>query len=112
MKIIKWLLWLVLFVVVIGGGAAIFLVITVDPNDLKPQISERVESATGRTLTLGGDLSWQFYPWVGVTINDFALSNRPGFEPAHMLKADKVDVQVKLMPLLSKQLEVSVNSHN
>lgn len=106
MKLIKWLLWVVLFLVVIAIGAAIFLVTKVDPNDLKPQISQKVEALTGRKLSLNGDLAWQFYPWVGVTLNDFALSNREGFDPENMLEAAQVDVQLKLIPLLSKQLEI------
>ena len=83
-----------------------FLVNKVDPNSLKPQISERIKSATGRNLELAGDLSWRFYPWVGVTLNDFALSNRAGFAPETMLHAEHADVQVKLLPLISKQLEI------
>ena len=106
MKLIKWLLWVVLFLAVIAIGGAIFLVIKVDPNDLKPQISQQVESLTGRHLELGGDLSWRFYPWAGVTINDFALRNREGFTPENMLQAAQVDVQIKLLPLFNKQLEI------
>ena len=106
MKMIKWLLWLVLFLLVLAVGGAIFLVTTVDPNSLKPQISEKVESLTGRALSLDGDISWRFYPWVGVTLNDFSLSNREGFSPENMLEASQVDVQLKLLPLLSKQLEI------
>ena len=106
MKLIKWLLWLLLFLVVVAIGGAIFLVNKVDPNSLKPQISQQVKSATGRDLELVGDLSWRFYPWVGVTMNDFSLSNREGFLPPTMLQAEHADVQVKLLPLISKQLEI------
>lgn len=106
MQLIKWFLWLLLFVVVVAIGGAIFLVNKVDPNDLKPQITQRIEAATGRKLELAGDLSWRFYPWVGVTINDFSLANREGFSPASMLKAEQADVQLKLLPLISKQLEI------
>jgi len=106
MKLIKWLLWLVLFLLVIAVGGAIFLVTKVDPNEYKPQISQKVESLTGRKLTLGGDISWRFYPWVGVTLNDFSLSNREGFAPENMIEATQVDVQLKVLPLLSKQLEI------
>lgn len=106
MKLIKWLLWLLLFLVVVAVGGALFLVNKVDPNSLKPQISQQVESATGRKLALAGDLSWRFYPWVGVTLNDFSLSNREGFSPDTMIKAEQADVQIKVLPLLSKQLEI------
>ena len=95
MKLIKWLLWLVLFLVVVAIGAAVFLVTKVDPNEFKPQISQQVESLTGRKLNLKGDLEWRFYPWVGVTLNDFSLSNREGFAPDNMLEAAQVDVQLK-----------------
>ncbi len=106
MKLIKWLFWLVLFLVVVAVGGAIFLVTTVDPNKFKPQISQKVESLTGRKLVLAGDIAWQFYPWVGVTLNDFSLSNRSGFTPENMLEAAQVDVQLKVVPLISKQLEI------
>ena len=96
MSLIKWLFWLVLFLVVVAVGAAVFLVTKVDPNEFKPQISQQVESLTGRKLDLKGDLAWRFYPWVGVTLNDFSLSNREGFAPDNMLEAAKVDVQIKL----------------
>ncbi|MCP4183622.1 MAG: AsmA family protein, partial [Hyphomicrobiales bacterium] len=94
------------FLVVIAVGGAIFLVTNVDPNEYKPQISQKVESLTGRKLTLGGDISWRFYPWVGVTLNDFSLSNREGFAPENMIEATQVDVQLKVLPLLSKQLDI------
>lgn len=106
MSLIKWLLWLLLFLVVVAVGGAFFLVYKVDPNDFKPQISQQVESATGRKLIIAGDLSWRFYPWVGVTLNDFSLSNREGFMPETMLEAEQADIQVKLLPLISKQLEI------
>ena len=92
MKLIKWLLWIVLFVAVVAVGGVIFLITKVDPNDLKPQISQKVESFTGRKLDLKGDLSWRFYPWVGVTLNEFSLSNRAGFSPENMLEAHVIAV--------------------
>lgn len=106
MKLIKWLLWLILFIVVVAVGGALFLANKVDPNDLKPQISQRVEAATGRKLELAGDLSWRFYPWIGITLNDFTLANRSGFSPDAMIKADQADIQLKLLPLLRKQIEI------
>lgn len=106
MKIIKWLLWSGLIIVVIAVGSALFLVNKVDPNDYKSQIAQQIESQIGRKLSIDGDLSWRFYPWVGITLNDFSLSNRAGFSPDSMLSAKQADIQLKLIPLLSKQVEI------
>ncbi|MEE9448293.1 MAG: AsmA family protein, partial [Arenicellales bacterium] len=106
MNLIKWALWLIVFLVVVAIGGAIFLAQTVDPNSFKAQISEKLEQQIGRKLQLDGDISWRFYPSLGLTLNDFALSNRVGFTPENMLSAEKAEVQVKLLPLIEKKLEV------
>ncbi len=106
MKLIKWALWLLLFGVVVLIGGAIFLANKIDPNAYKTQISSKVSSQIGRDFAIEGDLSWRFYPWLGITANGISLANRAGFAPNNMIEAEKIEVQLKLMPLLSKQLDV------
>ena len=54
MNLIKWALWLIVFLVVVAIGGAIFLAQTVDPNSFKAQISEKLEQQIGRKLQLNG----------------------------------------------------------
>ncbi len=106
MKLVKVLFFLVLFLVVVLVGGGYFLINNVDPNDYKTQISDAVFKQTGRQLNLAGDLSWSFYPSLGINANEFSLANRDGFKPANMVSAKEARIKVKLKPLLQKRLEV------
>ncbi len=86
--------------------AIIGLVVFVNPNDLKPQISQAVSKYTGRQLQLGGDIEWSLFPWLGLQLNDAKVSNTPGFGGKPFAEIQKLDIQVRLLPLLHKQLEV------
>ncbi len=84
--------------------AIIVLPMVVDPNDYKPQISQAVESATGRSLMIEGDLDLSVFPWLGLAIGKTELSNAPGFGEQPFARVDEVQVRVKLLPLLSREL--------
>jgi AsmA protein len=94
----------VLVLVVAGGAAAI--VMLVDPNDYRDEIADKVREATGRELILGGELGLSIFPNIGLTLNSASLSNAPGFGDAPFAEVGEVAIQVKLMPLLSNQLEM------
>ena len=68
--VLKVLLGLVLLVVL--AVAVVFL--WLDPNVFKPRI-EALASEQGVHLEIRGDLSWQFWPSVGIEINDIALAS-------------------------------------
>ena len=63
-----------LFVIALVGVALVF-----DPNDYKPEISAAVEDATGRTLTLDGDLELNLFPRLRIALGEAALSDAAGF---------------------------------
>jgi AsmA protein len=86
--------------------AAILLPLVVDPNDFKDEIAGAVESKTGRTLSMEGDIGLSVFPWLGLDIGSTSLSNAPGFSTQAFAKVDAVQVRVKLMPLLRKELEM------
>ncbi|TCK19497.1 AsmA protein [Thiogranum longum] len=96
----------------LGVGALLVLIIVavvvlpmiIDPNDFKPEIASAVESSTGRTLTMKGDLELSVFPWLGVGIGDSALSNAKGFSSQPFAQVETVQIRVKLLPLLSREL--------
>ncbi|GMQ89122.1 MAG: AsmA family protein [Gammaproteobacteria bacterium] len=104
------LLRLVIFV--IGGlvlllvAAAIILPLVVDPNDFKDEIATAVESKTGRTLSMEGDIELSVFPWLGLDVGPVSLSNAPGFSARPFASMKAVQVRIKLLPLLSKELEM------
>ncbi|MCL1041276.1 AsmA family protein [Shewanella marisflavi] len=104
MKFLKWLL--IVFVSLFLLLAA-YLTLIFDPNDFKPQIVEAVKKQTGRTLTINQDLSWTFFPSIGIALGDISLSNPKGFKNDTMLKVDGIVAEVALLPLLSKEVEIA-----
>jgi AsmA protein len=78
----------------------------VNPNEYKPRIQAAVKQATGRDLTLGGDLTLSVFPWVAINLGPSSLGNPAGFPAEPFLSFQHAAVRVKLWPLLSKRLEV------
>ena len=92
---------LIVLVALLLAGVVLF----VDPNDFRGQISSQVEKHTGRELAIGNiDLS--VFPWLGLELSQVALSNAPGFGEAPFARVEETEVRVKLLPLLGRELEV------
>ena len=102
-KLLKIIVGLLLLVVV----AVIVVPFVIDPNDYREQIQSVVKDKTGRDLVINGDLSLSIFPWIGVGVKDASLSNASGFKAKHFAEIKEANIKVKLLPLLSKQVEVS-----
>ncbi|MCF6208770.1 MAG: AsmA family protein, partial [Ghiorsea sp.] len=100
-KVLKVLLGLITFIIL----ALLALPFFIDVNDYKPEISKAVYDATGRNVNIE-HIQLSAFPWVGLTLKNVQLENAPGFQHQHMLTIDTVDIQLELMPLLNKQIEV------
>ncbi len=86
---------------------AIALLLFIDPNDFKPEIQATVEDNTGRKLVIDGDLELSVFPWIGISTGKLTLSNARGFSKKNFAEIEASNIKVKLLPLLSKKLEVS-----
>jgi AsmA protein len=104
MKWIKRLLLAVVLLVVVFLGAAIVLVATIDPNDYKQLIVDEVHKATGRHLTLAGDIELSFFPWLGLRLGAAQLSNAKGFGDSPFASVDEIQVRVAVMPLFGGEV--------
>ena len=104
MKFIKWLLIVVvsLFILLFA-----YLTLIFDPNDFKPQIVDAVKKQTGRELQINQDLSWTFFPSIGISLGDITLSNPNGFKNPTMVSVKGIVAEVALLPLFSKEVEIS-----
>lgn len=106
-RLLKLIGLVVVAIVVLVLGATVLLTMFVDPNDYKDQITARVEDSTGRTFALDGDLELQVFPTLRIAVGSATLGNAAGFgnEPfAHIVGAD---LQLALLPLLARRLEIS-----
>lgn len=106
-KVLRILLTLIATCVLLVLVAIIGLVVFVNPNDLKPQITQAVNKYSGRQIQFNGDIQWSLFPWLGLQLNNAMLGNIPGFGNKPFAVIQKLGLEVRLLPLLHKQLEIS-----
>ena len=98
--------------IVVGGVIALIVVtllavwLLVNPNDYKGRIAAAVKQSTGRDLLLPGAIKLSIFPWVALELGPASLGNPPGFGAEPFLSFSRAAVRVKLLPLLSKRLEI------
>ena len=105
-KAIKW--------IAISGAGLIVLIIAVllvvpmfvDVQKYKPEIEKQVTKATGRPFTIGGELRLSLFPWAGLAFSDLHLGNPPGYKEQDLLSVRSFDARIKLIPLLSKDIQI------
>ena len=105
-KAIKISLYTIGFLVLLVVAAVVAATMFINPNDYKDDIVKVVHDKTGRELQLKGDIKLSLFPWLGLELGQTSLGNAPGFGAKPMASIDKVDVKLKLLPLLRKQVEV------
>ena len=110
---IRFLKWIILTACILAGlviGAAVLVPMVVDVKDYLPDIDAMVTRQTGRKFTMGDDVKLSLFPWAGIRLSDLTLGNPEGFEgigQESMITVKSFEVRVKVLPLLSKQVEVA-----
>jgi len=91
--------------VLIGAGLAVLFV--APPTELiRDQLVAQVKSTTGRDLEISGRTGLTFYPGLGFSMQGVSLSPPPGMQGAPFVRMKSLNVQVKLLPLLSRTVSV------
>jgi hypothetical protein len=102
----KWIAGIGVFLIIALMAAVYVFLATYDFNKLKPRVARMVKDATGRELKLGGeiDLAIGFSPALVVT--DVTFANAPWGSQPQMIKVEKLRAQVRLLPLLFRDVKV------
>jgi AsmA protein len=99
--------------IAVGVVVLLFVVVAVavtllfDPNDYKDDITAAVQNATGRELTLDGDLELALFPTIRIAVGAATLSNAPGFGAEPMARIGSAELRLGLLPLLARRIELS-----
>lgn len=93
-------------IVVVFVAAAGVLYAVVDTQRIKSTLADVVRENTGRELAFKGDVKLSVFPWLGVELGPVSLSNAQGFGDAPFASVRSTSVRVKLMPLLSRDVQV------
>ena len=103
---LKWGAIIVGCLVVVIIAALVLIPMFVDVAKYKPVLESKVTEATGRPFSVGDDLSLSLFPWAGVSFSNLRLGNPPGFTEKDFVKVKSFEVRVKLLPLLSKDIQI------
>ena len=106
-KLLKIIFSIVATVILLVIILAASLPFVVDHYDFKPKVEAAVKDATGRTLTISGDLELSVFPWLGLSTGKLVLSNPDSFSDQPFAEIEESNIKVKVLPLLSKQIEVN-----
>ncbi len=94
---------LVLVALVVVAVAALLLM----PGDKIAQFAEeQFEEATGRAITIGGDVRTSIYPVLGVNTGTITIANASWSDAGPMLQADGMSIGVDLMALLNGDVKI------
>ena len=106
MRIVKILLASVAVLVVLAVGGVAFIASTFDPNEYKGVATDAFTARTGRTLSIEEDLRLDYFPWVAIETGGVTVGNAAEFGQQPFATARHVAARVKLMPLLSRRVEI------
>lgn len=103
---LKWILG-------IAGGLVIVLILVIyvilssyDFNNLKPHIAKAAQDATGRKLTIGGDIDLDIGLTPALVLSDVTFQNAPWGSRPELARIRRFEVQVALLPLLTGNIEI------
>lgn len=103
---IKWGMIIVGCIIVFVIAALLIIPMFVDVQKYKPMIEEKIAQATGRSFSVGDDLNFSLFPWAGVSLSDLRLGNPSGFAEKEIVMVKSFEVRVKLLPLLSRDIQI------
>jgi len=84
-----------------------YLSTLISPGKLTQLLVLEVREATGRELTIAGPVRLGFFPKIAVSAEQVSLSNAAWAKNPQMASLEKVALDISLLPLLSRRIEVS-----
>ena len=103
----KWIIGIAVGLVIAAVIALYIIISSYDFNSLKPQITRAAKEATGRELKLEGDIKLKISLRPALVVEGVRFQNAPWGSRPDMAQIKRFEVQVALLPLLSKNIEVS-----
>jgi len=103
---LKWILGIAAILVIALIVTVIAILSSYDFNKFKPMITQRVRNATGRDLTLGGDIDLKIGFTPTLVVEDVSFQNAQWGSRPELAKVRRLEVQVALLPLIGRNIEV------
>jgi uncharacterized protein involved in outer membrane biogenesis len=95
----------VLVTILVAGAG--YLSTLISPAKLTQILIQEVRETTGRELTIAGPVRLGFFPKIAVSAEQVSLSNAAWAKSPQMASLEKVALEISLLPLLSRRIEIS-----
>ena len=89
-------------IVVLGLGA----LVAVPTERVAGLVADRLSAATGRAVTMDGELRPTLFPSLGIRVGDVSIGNPDWVEAGPLLTAERLDVSVEWAPLLRGEIRL------
>lgn len=99
-------LGVVIALVLVVVGLAIFIPILSNVDRYRPQVVAEIQQATGKPAQIGR-LALTILPQVAIRVDDFSLGNPAGFPTGDLVKAKKIYAVVNPFALLHHKVEIT-----
>ncbi|KHK00789.1 AsmA family protein [Desulfovibrio sp. TomC] len=93
---------LAVLAVAVGLGLPLAARQAIGPARLRAIAEQALTDALGRQVTLAGEVSIAFTPWLGLSMGPVTVANAAGFGDEPMLSARKLAMTIQVLPLLAK----------
>ena len=105
----RWKKIVVVFGVILIGliAASLIILFSYDYNKFKPYISQAAKEATGRELTLTGDLKLKIGFTPALVIENASFQNAAWGSQPEMAKVKRFELEVALLPLISRHIQIN-----
>ena len=104
-KILKITLICALALFGLAGAGAWYAASQINPEKLVQILSSTVKESTGRDLKVAGPVSVNVFPSLGIAAEEVSLSNASWASNPNLLTVKHLEIDIKLLPLLTKQVE-------
>ena len=111
-KSLKTILLVLLVILGLGGLGVWYAASSINPAKLTQLISSSVKDVTGRELKIAGPVTLRIFPSLAITAEQVSLSNASWASKPEMLIVKHVEVDIKLLPLLTKEVEFNAINLN
>lgn len=101
----KWLFRLLSFVIVMAM-VAIGAIVTMPKDRMARIASDQLSAQLGRRVDISGDISFRFYPVVGVSTGPITIANADWAGDTPMFRAQSAQIALEALPLLRREVRV------
>ena len=102
----KWVIGSIVILIVALVVTIYAVLSSYDYTKLKPRLAQLVKDATGRELNLGGDVDLAIGFSPALVVTEVTLANASWGSRPQMIKVDKLEVQLRLLPLLFREVQL------